>query len=125
MVGFNAYAKSLEIDVDKELEDYTVESGKLATMFILGPFAIGHHLIPLWANQVDDSGDGAQMKQTGNPPQWSSNFAKIPEEVTELHFIPKWPPNFAKIPQESLNFAKRPWEATGLVMHGSQFAKVE
>ncbi|KAL3825118.1 hypothetical protein ACJIZ3_021147 [Penstemon smallii] len=98
MVGFFAYAKSLEINVDKkELEDakwhsredvkkaltfaeykkaqetaaskveqmckgvekgqslsadFNVESGELAPMFVPGPFAIAHHLISSWANQV-------------------------------------------------------------------------
>ncbi|XP_022893441.1 nudix hydrolase 19, chloroplastic-like [Olea europaea var. sylvestris] len=112
MVGFYAYAKSLEIDVEKEeledakwhtredvkkaltfavykkaqkttatkvdqmckgvekgqnlFADYTVEIGELATLFISGPFAITQHLISSWANQVDDNGDGAQMKQAGN-----------------------------------------------------------
>ncbi|KAI3892001.1 hypothetical protein MKW92_013929 [Papaver armeniacum] len=74
MVGFFAYAKSLEISVDKvELEEYekaqrtaadkvdqmckgvekglnfsshfNVKSGELAPMFIPGPFSIAHHLI--------------------------------------------------------------------------------
>ncbi|KAL2479676.1 Nudix hydrolase 19 [Abeliophyllum distichum] len=112
MVGFFAYAKSLEIDVDKEeLEDakwhtredvtkaltfaeykkaqkttankvdqmckgvgkgqnlsadFNVESGELTPMFIPGPFAIAHHLISSWANQVDDNGDEAQIKQVGS-----------------------------------------------------------
>ncbi|XP_078169962.1 nudix hydrolase homolog 19 [Carex rostrata] len=99
MVGFFAYAKSLDIHVDKkELEDaqwhsreevkkaitfteyekaqkstavkvdqackgvgqgphgfsfndYALESGEMAPMFIPGPFAIAHHLISTWVNQ--------------------------------------------------------------------------
>lgn len=32
--------------------DFNVESGELAPMFVPGPFAIAHHLISSWANQV-------------------------------------------------------------------------
>ncbi|MCD7470054.1 Nucleoside diphosphate-linked moiety X motif 19, mitochondrial [Datura stramonium] len=69
MVGFFAYAKSLDINVDKEeLEergqslssDFNVESGELAPMFIPGPFAIANHLISSWVNGVE-----AQVKQLG------------------------------------------------------------
>lgn len=109
MLGFFAYAKSVEINVDKEeLEDaqwhsredvkkaltfaeykkaqrtaaakveqmckgvekgqnlsadFNVESGELATMFIPGPFAIAHHLISSWVNQVPLNGVEAQLKQ--------------------------------------------------------------
>ncbi|KAL6331295.1 hypothetical protein AAG906_009723 [Vitis piasezkii] len=109
MMGFFAYAKSVEINVDKEeLEDaqwhsredvkkaltfaeyqkaqrtaaakveqmckgvekgqnlsadFNVESGELATMFIPGPFAIAHHLISSWVNQVPLNGVEAQLKQ--------------------------------------------------------------
>ncbi|XP_020208306.1 nudix hydrolase 19, chloroplastic isoform X2 [Cajanus cajan] len=95
MVGFFAYAKSLEITVDKEeledaqwhsredvrkaltfaeykkaqqtaaakveqmckgvekthslANDFNLESGELAPMFVPGPFAIAHHLISSWA----------------------------------------------------------------------------
>ncbi|KAL7593125.1 nudix hydrolase 19, chloroplastic [Lactuca sativa] len=98
MIGFFAYASSLEINVDKkELDDaewksreevkraltfaeygkaqkttaikvdkickgvekgqnlaadFSVESGELASMVVPGPFAIAHHLISSWANQV-------------------------------------------------------------------------
>ncbi|KAB5514222.1 hypothetical protein DKX38_028128 [Salix brachista] len=101
MVGFFAYAKSFEINVDKaELEDaqwhsredvqkalmcaeykkaqrtaaakvehmckgvekgqspssdFNIESGELAPMFFPGPFAIAHHLITSWANQLPNS----------------------------------------------------------------------
>ncbi|XP_027067022.2 nudix hydrolase 19, chloroplastic-like isoform X2 [Coffea arabica] len=111
MVGFFAYAKSLEINVDKEeLEDakwhsredvkkaltfaeykkaqrtaadrvdqickgvekgqnlsadFSVESGELASMFIPGPFAIAHHLISSWANQVVVNGAETHGKQPG------------------------------------------------------------
>ncbi|CAK9133989.1 unnamed protein product [Ilex paraguariensis] len=107
MVGFFAYAKSLEINVDKEeLEDakwqsredvkkalalaeykkaqktsatkvdhmckgvekgqslsadFNVESGELAPMFFPGPFAIAHHLISSWANQVGVNGVEAKQ----------------------------------------------------------------
>ncbi|KAL7189689.1 hypothetical protein ACSBR1_039350 [Camellia fascicularis] len=109
MVGFFAYAKSLEISVDKEeLEDaewhsredvkkaltfaeykkaqitaaakvaqmckgvekgqniatdFNVESGKLAPMFVPGPFAIAHHLITAWVYQNELKGVEAQLKQ--------------------------------------------------------------
>ncbi|KAK8660134.1 hypothetical protein V6N13_051068 [Hibiscus sabdariffa] len=104
MVGFFAYAKSLDINVDKEeLEDAqwhnredvrkalmfaeykkaqrtaaakvdqickggkkrqrqnssahnVAKSGKLAPMFVPGPFAIAHHLISSWANQDPPTG---------------------------------------------------------------------
>ncbi|XP_031109900.1 nudix hydrolase 19, chloroplastic [Ipomoea triloba] len=109
MVGFFAYAKSFEIEVDKEeLEDaqwhsredvkkaltlaeyhkaqkttaakvdqmckgvekeqnlattYNVDSGELAPMFVPGPYAIAHHLISSWANQVGiNNGNGTQSK---------------------------------------------------------------
>ncbi|KAK1392542.1 NAD(+) diphosphatase [Heracleum sosnowskyi] len=98
MVGFLAYAKSFEINVDKnELEDaqwfsredvqkaltfaeyekaqkttavkvnqmskgveknfnlsldFNMESGELAPMFIPGPYAVAHHLISYWLNEV-------------------------------------------------------------------------
>lgn len=32
--------------------DFSVESGELASMVVPGPFAIAHHLISSWANQV-------------------------------------------------------------------------
>lgn len=32
--------------------DFSVESGELAPMFIPGPFAIAHHLISSWVNQI-------------------------------------------------------------------------
>ncbi|XP_022755113.1 nudix hydrolase 19, chloroplastic-like [Durio zibethinus] len=109
MVGFFAYAKSLDINVDKEeLEDaqwhgredvkkalafaeykkaqrraaakvdqickgvkkghslsadFIVESGKLAPMFIPGPFAIAHHLISAWVNHHPPTGAEAELKQ--------------------------------------------------------------
>ncbi|KAJ3683603.1 hypothetical protein LUZ60_013830 [Juncus effusus] len=107
MVGFFAYAKSFEINVDKkELEDaqwhnreevkkalthteyekarksaavkvgqvckgvergphgfpfndYSLESGELAPMFVPGPYAIAHHLISTWVNEgVPEPGPG-------------------------------------------------------------------
>lgn len=112
MVGFFAYAKSLEINVDKEeLEDakwhsreevkkaltfaeyekaqktaaakveqmckgvekgqnlssdFNVESGELAPMFVPGPFAIAHHLISSWANQVVLNGVQTQKQAAGS-----------------------------------------------------------
>jgi NAD+ diphosphatase len=37
--------------------DYALESGEMAPMFIPGPFAIAHHLISAWVNQgVPQSG---------------------------------------------------------------------
>jgi len=32
--------------------DFNVETGELAPMFVPGPFAIAHHLISSWANEV-------------------------------------------------------------------------
>ncbi|KAG8372715.1 hypothetical protein BUALT_Bualt12G0095500 [Buddleja alternifolia] len=110
MVGFFAYAKSLEINVDKEeLEDakwhsredvkkaltfaeykkaqntaaakveqmckgvekgqnlsadFNLESGELAPMFVPGPYAIAHHLISTWANQVVLNGVEIQKQAT-------------------------------------------------------------
>ncbi|KZV27460.1 hypothetical protein F511_02569 [Dorcoceras hygrometricum] len=112
MVGFFAYAKSVEIDVDKEeLEDakwqsredikkalsyaeykkaqetaaakveqmcrgvekgqqvsadFNIESGELAPMFIPGPFAIAHHLITSWADQVPPHGVGTHEQDSGS-----------------------------------------------------------
>uniref|UniRef100_A0A6N2MLP8 Uncharacterized protein n=1 Tax=Salix viminalis TaxID=40686 RepID=A0A6N2MLP8_SALVM len=95
MVGFLAYAKSLEIKVDKaELEeqqrprwtgcaegldrmcrgvekgqslssDFKVESGELSLMFLPGPFAIAHHLITSWVNQ-GSTFDAVHLKQQPN-----------------------------------------------------------
>ncbi|KAL8540471.1 hypothetical protein ACS0TY_001923 [Phlomoides rotata] len=108
MVGFFAYAKTLEINVDKEeledaqwhsredvkkaltfteykkaqktaatkveqmckgvekgqslTSDFNVESGELASMFVPGPFAIAHHLISSWANQVVPNGVDSQKQ---------------------------------------------------------------
>ena len=41
--------------------DFNVESGELAPMFFPGPFAIAHHLISSWANQVGVN--GVEVKQ--------------------------------------------------------------
>lgn len=46
--------------------DFNVESGELAAMFIPGPFAIAHHLISSWANQVVLNGVEAQKQATGS-----------------------------------------------------------
>ncbi|XP_075517655.1 nudix hydrolase 19, chloroplastic [Primulina tabacum] len=112
MVGFFAYAKSVEIQVDKEeLEDakwhsredvkkalsyaeykkaqksaaakveqmckgvekgqqlsadFSIESGELAPMFIPGPYAIAHHLITSWVNQVASKGVETQKQESGS-----------------------------------------------------------
>lgn len=42
--------------------DFNVESGELAPMFIPGPFAIAHHLISAWVNQVPVNGVEAQKQ---------------------------------------------------------------
>lgn len=33
--------------------DFNMESGELATMFIPGPYAVAHHLISSWVNEVE------------------------------------------------------------------------
>ncbi|GAA0143763.1 hydrolase [Lithospermum erythrorhizon] len=43
--------------------DFNVESGELAPMFIPGPFAIAHHLISSWVNQVEVNGASTETKQ--------------------------------------------------------------
>lgn len=42
--------------------DFNVESGELASMFVPGPFAIAHHLISSWVNQVPRSVAEAPLK---------------------------------------------------------------
>lgn len=46
--------------------DFNVESGELAPMFIPGPFAIAHHLISSWANQIVVNGAETLTKQPGS-----------------------------------------------------------
>lgn len=43
--------------------DFNVESGELAPMFVPGPFAIAHHLISAWVNQVPLNGIETLSKQ--------------------------------------------------------------
>ncbi|XP_073132299.1 nudix hydrolase 19, chloroplastic [Henckelia pumila] len=44
--------------------DFNIESGELAPMFIPGPYAIAHHLITSWVNQV--SSNGALKQESGS-----------------------------------------------------------
>ncbi|XP_058074534.1 nudix hydrolase 19, chloroplastic isoform X2 [Magnolia sinica] len=44
--------------------DFNVESGELAQMFIPGPFAIAHHLISSWVNQVTPDSIESPSKQS-------------------------------------------------------------
>lgn len=55
--------------VEKSLNlsaDFNKESGELAPMFIPGPYAIAHHLISSWANEVGVNGVEAQAEKANS-----------------------------------------------------------
>lgn len=47
----NQMSKGVEKSFNLSL-DFNMESGELAPMFIPGPYAVAHHLISSWVNEV-------------------------------------------------------------------------